>query len=484
MSLREGMASGETKRASWDERFQELKAYKEKHGDCLVPQRYKPNPSLGRWVENQRSQYHRYIKARQAGKTTLGIMPEERILQLESIDFVWVVGRGMGKKKRDNLKPTLSWNQQLAEMNAKQEEHDNVSNETKMGNVASSSSSSNRGLEDAARMHYSESEYDQAVVPDGDEWNQRLHELKLYKDKHGNCLVPTKYDSNPQLGRWVSSQRMQYRRYTKATQAGNADLATKYMDQDRIAQLEEIGFVWVVRGGGDDKNANLRWQQRLDELKAYKEQNGDCLVPHKYPQNPQLGRWVMNQRAHYRLYVKAKKEGKTDPAAGGMNEDRIAQLDDAGFAWRTRPSADIDTWSYRLEELKAYKEQHGDCMVPRDYPPNQQLSNWVNNQRAHYRTFMAAKASGASDSAYSFMTEERIAQLDELHFPWTTSKRPPNQSQSEKSSTKKRKRVVHDKPDDELPLASHDSNKRVVDSKPEELSSFSRRRDLKEVVEL
>ena len=38
------------------------------------------------------------------------------------------------------------------------------------------------------------------------------------------------------------------------------------------------------------------WNARLDELKAYKEQHGDCLVPKKSRSNPQLGIWVMNQR--------------------------------------------------------------------------------------------------------------------------------------------------------------------------------------------
>ena len=38
------------------------------------------------------------------------------------------------------------------------------------------------------------------------------------------------------------------------------------------------------------------WNVRLEELKAYKEQHGDCLVPKKSRSNPQLGIWVMNQR--------------------------------------------------------------------------------------------------------------------------------------------------------------------------------------------
>jgi hypothetical protein len=40
-----------------------------------------------------------------------------------------------------------------------------------------------------------------------DTWNVRLEELTAYKLKHGNCLVPKKSRSNPQLGIWVMNQR-------------------------------------------------------------------------------------------------------------------------------------------------------------------------------------------------------------------------------------------------------------------------------------
>lgn len=33
----------------WEEMFARLVAYKEKHGDCLVPNRYADDPQLGSW---------------------------------------------------------------------------------------------------------------------------------------------------------------------------------------------------------------------------------------------------------------------------------------------------------------------------------------------------------------------------------------------------------------------------------------------------
>jgi len=45
------------KQVSWDERFQQLKQYKDKNGHCNVSTYGKVNPKLGKWVDNQRQSY-------------------------------------------------------------------------------------------------------------------------------------------------------------------------------------------------------------------------------------------------------------------------------------------------------------------------------------------------------------------------------------------------------------------------------------------
>ena len=45
----------------WEEKFHELLAYRQKHGNCNVPRGYKPNPALGRWVHTMRV-YHKTDK--------------------------------------------------------------------------------------------------------------------------------------------------------------------------------------------------------------------------------------------------------------------------------------------------------------------------------------------------------------------------------------------------------------------------------------
>ena len=70
----------------WSSRYDELKLYKIKYGNCNVPRHWPQNPSLGQWVQSQRNHY-RYWK-RGTGKTS---MTQERFDALESLGFKWVL---------------------------------------------------------------------------------------------------------------------------------------------------------------------------------------------------------------------------------------------------------------------------------------------------------------------------------------------------------------------------------------------------------
>jgi len=68
-------------------------------------------------------------------------------------------------------------------------------------------------------------------------WEFRFKQLQEYRRRHGDCLVPTKYDLNPALGRWVSAQRYEYKKYRQG-------LDCTHMTEDRVDRLNEIGFRW------------------------------------------------------------------------------------------------------------------------------------------------------------------------------------------------------------------------------------------------
>ena len=72
-------------------------------------------------------------------------------------------------------------------------------------------------------------------------WDTKFNELVAYKDAHGgSCNMPTGYAENPQLGKWVSTQRTQYKKFQQ-------DPSTSSMTQERIERLESIAFQWNGR---------------------------------------------------------------------------------------------------------------------------------------------------------------------------------------------------------------------------------------------
>lgn len=170
------------------------------------------------------------------------------------------------------------------------------------------------------------------------EWDARLNELKTYKSEHGHVDVPIKLESG--FGIWVSVQRR------------SKKIAS--LSPDRKIKLDELGFIWDT--------LDVQWTDRLNELMAYKESNGDMHVPQNYPSG--LGSWISQQK----LYA-----GK-----GNLSAERKAMLEEIGFSWENRkPKSD---WDDRFNELVGYRDKYGSIEVPRSYPGG--LGTWVGNQKS------------------------------------------------------------------------------------------------------
>ena len=75
----------EVNRNIWLNKFETLKKYKKKHGDCLV---LRNDPNLGGWVRDQRTQFKYFNEGK---KSRIAI---EMIDMLNSIDFVWDAKKG------------------------------------------------------------------------------------------------------------------------------------------------------------------------------------------------------------------------------------------------------------------------------------------------------------------------------------------------------------------------------------------------------
>ena len=68
--------------------------------------------------------------------------------------------------------------------------------------------------------------------------------LKKFKAQNGHCNVSGNFLEDKNLGRWVAMQRKGYKKYKESGED------TVYgINADRIKELEDLGFKWVMQTG-------------------------------------------------------------------------------------------------------------------------------------------------------------------------------------------------------------------------------------------
>ncbi|EJK75865.1 hypothetical protein THAOC_02399 [Thalassiosira oceanica] len=95
---------------TWEERFAELRDFRDETGHANIPKSYGPNPGLGRWAAEQRGQYKRMSRG-QSSTLTPG-----RADRLARLGFKWSAREGS----------TGSWENWLIELRRYRSEHGNV----------------------------------------------------------------------------------------------------------------------------------------------------------------------------------------------------------------------------------------------------------------------------------------------------------------------------------------------------------------------
>jgi len=172
------------------------------------------------------------------------------------------------------------------------------------------------------------------------------------------------------------------------------------------SKAEEGEYTRLLRSKGErvtdrKKLQNKAWFDRFEELKVYKEEYGDCLVPQKFPINPSLGTWVNKQRMEYKLMMDGNKSS--------MTQERLEALTNYGFTWAKRKGQ--ATWDAKFVQLREYKIMYGDCLIPTKYCDDLALGRWVSTQREQYRLMMEG-------DRRSKMTIGRAKKLEEVGFVW------------------------------------------------------------------
>ena len=232
--------------------------------------------------------------------------------------------------------------------------------------------------------------------------------LRLSGEHSFDCLRPLLQHQKP-----ASQETM-----NPPITVSNGKVFSKFSDLPRknsnSREMDQVGF---TNCHSEDEEVRFRsyqsqmWDERFEEICAYKKKFGNCLVPHNWSENIRLAKWVKRQRYQYKL----KKEGKHST----LTDEREEALEQLGFTWESHREG----WEEKFLELKAFKKTFGHCSVPSTFPDNPQLSVWIQCQRRQFKLHQRGER--------SYMTKERIQKLSSLGFVWT----PRQGSASDDSSS-------------------------------------------------
>jgi hypothetical protein len=138
-------------------------------------------------------------------------------------------------------------------------------------------------------------------------WEQRVNALKDFKRKHGDLPLP----EGP-LRNWSS----QVRRDLCRINDDDPDSYPRYLTQDRIRELVEIGFPFIPP---------QIFSKRMKSLKEFKDRYKHCNVSKDYEDDPDLAEWCKNVRASYNCDDSSKL------ASHRLMESQVEELKELGF---------------------------------------------------------------------------------------------------------------------------------------------------------
>lgn len=220
------------KETRWNERFQELIQYKNKYGDCNVSNKFQKNQELARWVSGQRIAY-RLLKNNQESPLT-----ERRKNMLEGIGFIWNPQNAAWDHKFEMLEQYLQRYDQT-DFPLSQDNYPQLASWVRTQRIQlrlfQEGKPSNLTGEQAAALENTNFDWQKRNTL----WAERYQQLQQYKQEHGDCLVPQKYNKNLKLGLWVKNQRQQMKLFRERKKSS--------MTHGRAEKLDKIGFVWDVR---------------------------------------------------------------------------------------------------------------------------------------------------------------------------------------------------------------------------------------------
>ncbi len=355
---------------TWRSHYLALLAYREKHGDCRVPQQWRENKRLATWVGTHRTRRKR------------GLLSEDKIQMLDAIGFDWAIGLG-------------TWDERFQQLCDYKTAHGHTrvparwkENHSLASWVVDQRYDRRKGrLRADYEKRLNEIGFEWELIQRGeDNWDSRLNELRRYHAAHGHCRVSPNAPEARSLALWVLRQRERHRKGK--------------LLKERLVQLEQIDFFKRQL-----PETQCGWDEMFARLKRHLAKTGSFRCSRQNEEDRKLARWQETQR-------KFRRREK-------LSAERIEMLDSIGFRWlsgrrrdRELPSisshADAPpskTWDEIHATLAEFFKLQGHCNVPPDWSADPELARWIYAQRI-------ARKRGQ-------LTAEQIRRLDEMGFAWT-----------------------------------------------------------------
>jgi hypothetical protein len=283
--------------AAWDVRFLELKAFRREHGHCMVPSRYREDPSLGNWVNHQRVMYRsRRLK-------------DDRRKRLEQVGFDWI-SRGRNIEYRDSEYWDKLWDKMLVKLERFHERYGHPWVKASYGGKPSLSGWVKRQRrlmaedllppERLARLKALGLDKKMSS-PLNPRWERCYLKLMEFRRRFGHCHVPAEWAEDINMGRWVVKMRRRQR--------------SGRMSAEMERRLNEVGFVWDALRKRESEQ-DVLWTKWLTKLQQFHEKHGHWRVPTNQRRFHSLRVWLDNQRISIHN--------------GWLPQERIRRMEEAG----------------------------------------------------------------------------------------------------------------------------------------------------------
>jgi hypothetical protein len=371
---------------SFDDRLNDLMAFKAKYGHCYVSQ-LGENASLGQWCSQLRWSYKK-IQSNQKPRTKLS---DAQIQRLSDAGFKWSLGLAFDERFND-----------LMAFKAKFDHCDVSCNgeDASLGKWCSHLRSSYKKMQNNQKPNNKLSDEQIQRLNDagfkwslkvGSSFDKRFNDLMTFKPKYGHCDV-SKLGENASLGQWCGQLRSLYQKMQ------NNQTPPIKLSDGQIQHLNDAGFKWSLQ-----RKANSGFDERFNDIMSFKAKYGHCDVS-QHGEDPSLGQWCSELRRSYKKiqnYQKPKRK---------LSDEQIQHLNDAGFNWSLQGKFHV-----HFNDLMSFKAKYDHCDVSK-YGENASLGIWCCKLRGSYQKIQN------DQKPTNKLSDEQIQRLTDAGFNWSLQK--------------------------------------------------------------